>query len=358
MSSKREFPGAFGPNVWLIDEMYRQFREHPESVSESWRDFFEDYRPVSPVESDGQEKPVPEAPPKKERELPKGAIPLRGAVARIVENMERSLTVPTATSTRIIPVKLLEENRRLINQYLAESASGKVSFTHLIAWAMVKALRLMPAMTASFFETNGTPYKVLPEHINFGVAIDLEKKDGTRSLVVPNIKNADQLDFSRFFAAYNDLLRKAYANQLQPEDFADTTVSLTNPGTIGTVLSVPRLMAGQGLIVATGAIDYPPEYQAADPRTIARLGISKVMTVTSTYDHRVIQGAESGMFLQHLHRLLLGEDSFYDEIFASMKIPYHPVRMGRDLNPMVDGGAATDALIEKQARALQLINMY
>jgi 2-oxoglutarate dehydrogenase E1 component len=163
------------------------------------------------------------------------------------------------------------------------------------------------------------------------------------------------MEFSAFFAAYNEILRKVYANQITPEDFANTTVSLTNPGTIGTVHSVPRLMPGQGLIVATGAIDYPPEYQAADPRTIARLGISKVMTVTSTYDHRVIQGAESGLFLQALHKLLLGEENFYDELFASMKIPYHAVRLTRDINPILEG---SDALIEKQAHVLQLINIY
>jgi len=220
---------------------------------------------------------------------------------------------------------------------------------------VIKALKKMPAMATSFFASNGAAYKITPEHINFGLAVDVAKKDGTRSLMVPNIKAADTMDFSSFFAAYNEILRKVHANQITPEDFANTTVTLTNPGTIGTIHSVPRLMPGQGLIVATGAIDYPPEYQAADPRTIARLGISKVMTVTSTYDHRVIQGAESGLFLQALHKLLIGEEDFYDDLFASMKIPYHAVRLTRDINPSLEG---SDALIEKQAHVLQLINIY
>ena len=359
MPEPKQYPEAFGPNAWLIEEMYRQFREQPQSLTESWRDFFEDYRPLGALPA----TPVETAPPAKtaapadngQAPIPPNATALRGGFARIVENMERSLAIPTATSVRAIPVKLLEENRRIINQYLADATGAKMSFTHIIAWAVVKALKKMPVMATSFFAANGTSYKITPEHVNFGLAVDVAKKDGSRTLFVPNIKAADKMEFSAFFAAYNEILRKVYANQITPEDFANTTVSLTNPGTIGTIHSVPRLMPGQGLIVATGAIDYPPEYQAADPRTIARLGISKVMTVTSTYDHRVIQGAESGMFLQALHKLLLGEEDFYDELFASMKIPYHPARLRRDINPMLEGG---EALIEKQARVLQLINIY
>ena len=364
MPETKQYPEAFGPNAWLIEEMYRQFRERPESVTESWRDFFDDYRPLgAPAVQAGAEPAVPKPsgrspvePPEDGRvAIPPGATPLRGGFARIVENMERSLSIPTATSARAIPVKLLEENRRIINQYLADASGAKMSYTHIIAWAIIKALKKMPLMATSFFEANGTSYKVAPESINFGLAVDVARKDGTRTLLIPNIKAADKMDFSAFFAVYNEILRKVYANQITPEDFANTTVSLTNPGTIGTVHSVPRLMPGQGLIVATGAIDYPPEYQAADPRTIARLGISKVMTVTSTYDHRVIQGAESGLFLQSIHKLLNGEDGFYEEIFASMKIPYQPVRLTRDINPTLEGG---EALIEKQARVLQLINIY
>jgi len=360
MPEPKQYPEAFGPNTWLIEEMYRQFREQPQNLTESWRDFFEDYRPLGAPASPQVETAPPLAKPAEPADnghapIPPNATPLRGGFARIVENMERSLGIPTATSVRAIPVKLLEENRRISNQYLTDIMGVKMSFTHLIAWAMIKALKKMPAMATAFFASNGAAYKITPEHINFGLAVDVAKKDGTRSLMVPNLKAADTMDFSSFFAAYNEILRKVHANQITPEDFANTTVTLTNPGTIGTIHSVPRLMPGQGLIVATGAIDFPPEYQAADPRTIARLGISKVMTVTSTYDHRVIQGAESGLFLQALHKLLIGEEDFYDEIFASMKIPYHAVRLTRDINPSLEG---SDALIEKQAHVLQLINIY
>ncbi len=358
---QRESAKAFGPNAWLIEEMYHQYAERPDSVAESWRDFFEDYRPINapltplaaaPVSAPAV--PVAPAPP----ELPAGAVPIRGGFAKIVENMAASLEIPTATSVRMIPVKLLEENRRAINLYLLDTTGAKMSFTHLIAWAIVKALKQLPVMATYFLEHNGAFYKVTPEHVNLGLAVDVARKDGSRALFVPNIKAAEQMDFATFFNAYNDILRRTLANQAKPEDFADTTITLTNPGTIGTVHSVPRLLPRQGAIIATGAIDYPPEYQSADPATIARLGISKVMTVTSTYDHRIIQGAESGLFLQKLHQLLLGEENFYDEIFASLHIPYHPVRLDRDRNPSFDGSLADDGMVEKEARVIQLINIY
>lgn len=358
---QRESAKAFGPNAWLIEEMYHQYAERPDSVAESWRDFFEDYRPINaplaplataPVSAPAAQ--VAPAPP----ELPAGAVPIRGGFAKIVENMAASLEIPTATSVRMIPVKLLEENRRAINLYLLDTTGAKMSFTHLIAWAIVKAVKQLPVMATYFLAHNGAFYKVTPEHVNLGLAVDVARKDGSRALFVPNLKAADTVDFAAFFNAYNDIVRRTLANQAKPEDFADTTITLTNPGTIGTVHSVPRLLPRQGAIIATGAIDYPPEYQFADPATIARLGISKVMTVTSTYDHRIIQGAESGLFLQKLHQLLLGEENFYDEIFASLHIPYHPVRLDRDRNPSFDGSLADDGMVEKEARVIQLINIY
>ncbi|NUM77300.1 multifunctional oxoglutarate decarboxylase/oxoglutarate dehydrogenase thiamine pyrophosphate-binding subunit/dihydrolipoyllysine-residue succinyltransferase subunit [candidate division KSB1 bacterium] len=362
---KNENSKAFGPNAWLIDEMFHQYAEQPDSVAESWRDFFDDYRPISTTAvaptpaatAPVAEKAVKTAEPESE-ELPPGATPIRGGFAKIVENMERSLEIPTATSVRMIPVKLLEENRRALNQYLIDLTGAKMSFTHIIAWALVKAVQSMPAMMNYFLEIKGAPYKIAPEHINLGLAVDVARKDGSRSLFVPNIKRAETMDFATFFNAYNDVVRRTLANQAKPEDFADTTITLTNPGTIGTVHSVPRLMPRQGAIIATGAIDYPPEYQAADPQTIARLGISKVMTVTSTYDHRIIQGAESGLFLQKMHQLLLGEDNFYDEIFSSLKVPYHPVRLQQDKNPAFDNNLLDDGMVEKEARVIQLINIY
>ena len=369
MSDDHEREATFGPNVWLIDEMYRQFVERPESVSPSWREFFSDYAPsvgreapAPPIE--GMARPAMEgvaaaaaAVAPKPAAVPEGAVPLRGPAARLVENMEASLAVPTATSVRTVAVKLLEENRMLANLHLAEGAGGKLSFTHILAWAVVKALAKVPALRTTYLKVDGQPYKVVPEHVNLGLAVDVERKDGTRVLLVPNLKNADTLDFATFFAQYNALLRRVYSNQLSPDDFTATSVSLTNPGTLGTSQSVPRLMSGQSCIVAAGSIDVPPEYRAADPRTLVRLGVSKVMTLTCTYDHRVIQGAESGEFLGSIERLLAGEDSFYHEIFASLRIPHQPLALCRDINPFM--GTGTDrGLVEKQAAVLQLIHMY
>ena len=209
-------------------------------------------------------------------------------------------------------------------------------------------------MNASYAEVDGKPFVVRHAHVNLGLAIDLEKGDGTRTLVVPNIKQADTLEFSAFHAAYEEVIRKARANKLAVDDFAGTTVSITNPGTIGTMHSVPRLMPGQGVIVGVGAITYPPEYEGADEQTLAELGVSKIVTLTSTYDHRIIQGAESGQFLARIHDLLVGGDGFYDEIFASFAVPYEPARWSRDHRPVVGSVDALDKVIAVQ----QLINMY
>jgi 2-oxoglutarate dehydrogenase E1 component len=350
----------FGPNVWLIDEMYRQYLESPDSVADSWRDFFTDYQPTTLTMEDNtvKEEKTEEKPEKSEKQdLGLEIELLRGFAARIVENMESSLTVPTATSTRIIPVKVLEENRRIINQQLAATQGGKVSFTHIIAWAILVSLKKMPALTNAFMEIDGQPHKVRQRHINFGLAVDVERKDGSRSLLVPNIKESEMLDFKGFFAAYNDMLRKVKTNTIEPDDFMGTTASLTNPGTIGTVHSVPRLMPGQSCIVATGAIDYPIEYKSADPQIIAQLGISKVMTMTCTYDHRVIQGAESGLFLQQIHKLLSGEEDFYDDIFQSLSIPQKSLKLRRDINPLFETDGDGKAIFDKQADVLRLINM-
>ena len=267
--------------------------------------------------------------------------------------MEVSLGVPTATSVRRMPAKLLEENRRIINRYLASSRGGKVSFTHIIGWAILKGIEARSGMKSAYAEVDGKPHVIRHKHVNFGLAVDMERRDG-RVLVVPNIKNAHDLDFAGFFSAYEDLIRKVRAGKLEPDDFAGTTVTLTNPGTVGTSMSVPRLMAGQGLIVGVGAVAYPTEYEGSDPTTLARLGVSKIITMTSTYDHRVIQGAESGEFLAAVHKLLLGEDRFYDEIYASLRIPYEPVRWSVDRSPIDD----LDGQLEKQSRVIRLVNMY
>ena len=266
--------------------------------------------------------------------------------------MESSLTVPTATSVRAVPAKLLIDNRVVINNHLARSRGGKVSFTHIIGYAMVKALELMPEMNNGFIEQNGKPALVQPAHVNFGLAIDLQKPDGSRTLVVPSIKSAESMDFVHFWTAYEDMVRKARTNKLTVEDFRDTTISLTNPGGIGTVHSVPRLMAGQGAIIGVGALEYPAQWQGASTETLNRNAVSKILTLTSTYDHRIIQGAQSGDYLRIIHQLLLGDNHFFDELFESLRIPYEPIRWSQDVD------SSHDDDINKVARVQKLIRAY
>jgi len=356
----------FGPNTWLIEEMYRQYLDDPDSVGETWRDFFADYQPPG----DGQAADSPEmvrAPAEQQEEpaAPKQGrpgtapeaeegIPLRGVDAAVVKHMEASLAVPTATSVRSIPAKLLEVNRNILNRHLARARGAKVSFTHLIGYAIAKALAEMPPMRVSYRDADGKPQKVVHEHVSLGLAVDVKREDGSRTLIVPNIKEADTLSFQQFFNAYEDMIKKVGANKLSPDDFAGTTHTITNPGMIGTVQSVPRLMAGQSAIIGVGSIAYPAEYEGADPRVLADIGIGKTVTLTSTYDHRVIQGAESGEFLRSVHRLLLGEENFYDEIFRSIGVPYVPVRWREDVNPSQE----TLEHDRKQALVLRLINNH
>ncbi|MFB9312445.1 multifunctional oxoglutarate decarboxylase/oxoglutarate dehydrogenase thiamine pyrophosphate-binding subunit/dihydrolipoyllysine-residue succinyltransferase subunit [Nocardioides plantarum] len=277
---------------------------------------------------------------------------LRGAPARTAANMDASLAVPTATSVRSVPVKLLWDNRIVINSHLARARGGKVSFTHLIGYALVKAVKSMPEMNNGFETRDGKPNLITPAHVNLGLAIDVPKPDGSRQLLVPSIKAAEKMDFAAFWTAYEEVVRKARDNKLTVADFQGTSISLTNPGGIGTVHSVPRLMAGQGAIIGVGAMEYPAEWQGASEVALARNAISKTMVLTSTYDHRVIQGAQSGEFLKRVHQLLLGEEGFYDEIFRSLRIPYEPIRWGHDI------ATSHDDEISKQARILELIHAY
>ncbi|OLT43439.1 alpha-ketoglutarate decarboxylase [Serinicoccus sp. CNJ-927] len=279
-------------------------------------------------------------------------VPLRGAAARVVSNMDSSLEVPTATSARNLPAKLLIDNRTVINNHLARSRGGKVSFTHLIGYAMVRALKSMPAMNNGFSVENGKPTLVEPAHVNLGLAIDVPKSDGTRQLLVPSIKSAEAMSFYDFWSAYENVVRKARDGKLTIEDFQGTTISLTNPGGIGTLHSVPRLMKGQGAIIGVGSLDYPAEWQGAASERIVANAVSKILTLTSTYDHRIIQGAQSGEFLKIMHQLLLGQDGFYDDIFTSLRIPYEPIRWNLDI------AATHDDDISKPSRIQELIHAY
>ncbi|MDQ6802846.1 MAG: multifunctional oxoglutarate decarboxylase/oxoglutarate dehydrogenase thiamine pyrophosphate-binding subunit/dihydrolipoyllysine-residue succinyltransferase subunit [Acidobacteriota bacterium] len=348
---------SYGANIAFIEELYEKYQTDPDSVSPSWREFFRDFHDpedvapatspaVPPAASPAPPRPVPVAP-----ETP-SATPLRGAAGKIAQNMEASLSVPTATSVRTIPVKALEENRRVINNHLTLNGQTKASFTHLVAWAILKAIKDHPRMNSGFVSQDGQPARIDRQDIHLGIAIDVERKDGSRSLVVPNVKRAQTMDFAQFLKAYNDVVRKARNNTLEIADFEGTTISLTNPGTIGTSASVPRLMQTQGAIIATGQIDYPAEYSATDAAVLADLGISKVMTMTSTYDHRIIQGAESGAFLARVHELLLGADNFYDDIYRDLRIPYEPVHWAKDQPRKGEEARVRDA------RVLQMINAY
>ncbi|MET7603169.1 multifunctional oxoglutarate decarboxylase/oxoglutarate dehydrogenase thiamine pyrophosphate-binding subunit/dihydrolipoyllysine-residue succinyltransferase subunit [Streptomyces avermitilis] len=416
---------AFGPNEWLVDEIYQQYLQDPNSVDRAWWDFFADYKPgaaaasapagtaaagaaetttptpaaptaaapaapAAPAQPAPAPAPAPAAPaqpapapapapaaPKPAAAAPAPAaakpaaaapatkaaaateapagptfVPLRGPAAAVAKNMNASIEVPTATSVRAVPVKLLFDNRIVINNHLKRARGGKISFTHLIGYAMVQAIKAMPSMNHSFVEKDGKPTLVKPEHVNFGLAIDLVKPNGDRQLVVAGIKKAETLNFFEFWQAYEDIVRRARDGKLTMDDFTGVTVSLTNPGGLGTVHSVPRLMPGQSVIMGVGSMDYPAEFQGTSQDTLNKLGISKVMTLTSTYDHRVIQGAASGEFLRIVANLLLGESGFYDEIFEALRIPYEPVRWLKDID------ASHDDDVTKAARVFELIHSY
>jgi 2-oxoglutarate dehydrogenase E1 component len=362
-------------NSWLEDELYQQYLHDRAEVDESWTQVFEGNGAPEPRVEGPPPAAAPEAPPAA-LEAPPAAPeafqpvaaavsppgddlqPLRGTAARIVDNMEASLSIPTATSQRTIPVKVVDENRTIINQHLTLTGKGKVSYTHLIAWAILRAIDSFPNLNSAFVERDGQPFRHQRKQLNFGVAIDVAGKDGGRSLLVPNIRNAGAMDFQQFLSAYDGLIARARTGKLALEDFQGTTVSLTNPGTVGTVGSIPRLMPGQGAIIATGAIDYPAEYQGASAETRAMLGISKVMTITCTYDHRIIQGAESGLFLAKVQSLIQGENGFYEKIFADLGLPYRPVKWEPDRPAFVPGASERTTEIAKEAAVLQLINAY
>ena len=410
MPTQDQISPGFGANEWMVEEMRAAWSADPSSVSPQWRELFETdpsaglHQP-SPASSNGSASsaaggprratitpqaastlrrssaiqdvtrsdlppapPSDTAPPTSPYAQRQAGHPahdqdgdayedrttrLKGAAARTAKNMDDSLSMPTATSARAVPAKVLIENRAVINTHLARTRGGKVSFTHLIGWAVVESLTEMPSMNVSYgVDEAGKPVLHEPAHVAFGLAIDVPGSDGQRRLLVPSIKQADLMDLSQFVKAYEALVAKARENKLDLDDFRGTTVTLTNPGMIGTLHSVPRLMPGQGLIVGVGAMDYPAAFAGASPDTLARQAIGKVVTLTSTYDHRVIQGAASGEFLRLVERKLLGLDGFWNRAFESLRIPLEPVKWVRDTtyDPELETG--------KPARVAELIHAY
>nr|VDG62962.1 branched-chain alpha-keto acid dehydrogenase E2 subunit [Streptococcus thermophilus] len=399
---------TFGQNDWLVDEMFQQYKEDPNSVDEEWRELFDkqgtsdsgaplaspaatkaaanagaEERPhkartetkvaetTGAPSQDGRETKVDKAlevvaksqpsekksakkapkpsPMDKVKPLPEaGETQLKGTFKAIAKNMDESLTVPTATTVRDMPVKLMFENRAQINDHLKRTRGGKISFTHIIGWAIVKSAMIHPGMNVNYTVKDGKPFVVTPEHINLGLAIDLPQKDGTRALVVAAIKECETLTFEQFVRAYEDIVARARDNKLKIDDFQGVTIQLTNPGGIGTRHSIPRLTKGQGTIVGVGAMDYPAEFAGASEDRLAELGVGKLTTLTSTYDHRVIQGAESGEFLRDISQLLI-DDKFWDEIFSAMSIPYAPMRWAQDI---------PNTGVDKSTRVMNLIEAY
>lgn len=392
----KNFEEIFGPNSALVEDLYAQYLSDSNSVPKHWRQYFaelngevilstedptlkapESSEPHTATKAPEKKTSSPAPTPQKVAQSPQSAPEkpetqdvkstpdryqkdlLKGISNKIAENMEISLEIPTATSLRVIPVKMLWEDRILINRYLEQKSGRKITFTHLISWAVIKALVNFPSLNSYFEKEDGKSYKINPGTINLGIAVDVPGRDGSRTLMVPNIKGADQMNFSQFLDAFDELINRVRKGKIEVSDFERTSISITNPGTIGTVSSMPRLMKRQGAIIATGAMNYPAEYQAMSQEVLNHLGISKVMTVTCTYDHRIIQGAESGEFLAKIHSLLSGEETFYDDIFDDLDIPYKPISYGTDnYTGFLNGGQGGLESNKKAIAVMQLIQAY
>ncbi len=311
-------------------------------------------------------QPVAKLPPLPPLSSEAKVTSLKGPVGTLASYMEQSLTIPTATSFRTILVDVMDARRKELTTALKTAGRGeKVSFTHVIAFALVRAAREMPGMTAHFRRDGDTPQRV-ESGIHLGLAVDAQRKDGQRFLVVPVIKSADALDFSSFRAKYEELVGKARDNKLTADDLSGASFTLTNPGGIGTVASVPRLMAGQGAIVAAGAIGYPPGFTKANEASLRSLGVEKVMTMTSTYDHRVIQGALSGEYLRRVDELLGGKDGFYETIFSALGLQAKPVpqlaaapaSVAASSAPAQTGAAPSDEMLRAVASGMAIVASY
>ena len=371
-------------NAGFAQVMYEEFLRDPAAVGAEWRQLFQSGVVGKPPLANGNGQhpsitaaetaaPLPTpanrdgtrsdgATARAATAPPAGGTAIKGPAARLVQNMNESLSVPTATTFRELPVAALEARRRDLNAALqAAGRSEKVSFTHLIAHAIVQATKRHPTMGDALAMHDGTPYRVAANGISLGLAVDVTRKDGSRGLVVPVIRHAEAMDFAAFHAAYEGLVEKARTNKLMPDDFAGATMSLTNPGGLGTVASVPRLMSGQGSIIAVGSIAFPPEFATVSEEQRRALGISKVMTVTSTYDHRVIQGAESGSFLATLDRMLQGEEQFYEGVFAALALSPPTARpiVGQRAAPRpIAEGLTSLGELRHVAAAMALVKAY
>lgn len=368
---------SLGINSWLEDELYQNYLHDRKTVDESWKSVFEENGtptnghgpsgagaaaapPAPPVPTS---VPAPPPSPTRPAVANEELVPLRGVALKIAENMSASLTLPTATTMREVAVRVMEQNRNLLNQHRTKAGQSKISFTHIIGWALVEALQSNPALNHAFVQADGQQYRAVRGQVNLGIAVDVAGKDGSRSLKVPNIKNAGELGFDEYLAAFDSVVSRARDGKLTLADFEGTTISLTNPGTVGTLGSIPRLMPGQGAIIATGAIDYPAEFRGLSDAARASLGISKVMIITSTYDHRVIQGAESGLFLARMQHLLEGEDGFYQRIFSALGVSSAPAVWTTPApGPVAAARQAAsgtgDDYIAKQAAVIQLIHAF
>lgn len=413
----KQIEAQFGPNAALVEELYDQYLENPESIPEYWRVFFDEMdngTDTSAIEDERGAVSGKQSPPLKKKtgtvvkpepddthsdgKKTQGSAKktatsgdsgkaspvaddkavsaagktgasdedafyhikaLKGVAGKLAANMETSLEIPTATSLRVIPVKMLMEDRRIINSYLEKRLQPKATLTHFIAWAVIRALKDYPQLNCHFDTEEGKAVKVIPKSVNLGIAIDLPNKDGSRNLVVPNIKQADKLTFKEFLYAFPELVDRARNGKLEIEDFENTTITITNPGTIGTVSSMPRLMKKQGAIVATGAMNYPAEFQSMSQELLSHLGISMVMNMTCTYDHRIIQGAESGSFLARVQEYLAGPTDFYESIFEELNIPYEPIPFGTDqYTGFLDGGADRIESDKKAVAVSRLVDRY
>ncbi|GAB5465276.1 MAG: multifunctional oxoglutarate decarboxylase/oxoglutarate dehydrogenase thiamine pyrophosphate-binding subunit/dihydrolipoyllysine-residue succinyltransferase subunit [Candidatus Kapaibacteriales bacterium] len=368
-------------NSAFEDQLYYQYLSDPDSVSQEWREYFQARSKSGRQEqiSQAETQAANASPAVTTSSAPKKQVATTSKVqeddttplasyqeleqlssisTKIAANMEESLRVPTATSVRTIPVKALDENRRIINKYLLKQRRPKVSFSQILLWAILKSIIKYPNMQSSYSVRDGKSYKIKNNAVNVGLAVDVERKDGSRLLLVPSLKDSDKMNFSDFIRGLDEIIKKARKNKLTVDDLVGATVTLTNPGMIGTTASIPRLMKGQGLIIATGAIEYPAEFQAVRPEVINTFAVSKVFTMTSTYDHRVIQGAESAQFLAYIHELLIGKHRFYDQIFAALNIPFEPVLWEVDTSKSKYTLNSSEEHIEKAVHVMRLLHSY